>query len=217
MEDFLQLREHPQVEGITRILEQVKERVEGNLICDVSPRNYVIERNKDKIHNLQHICKGKKHIIEIGVNACHSLLLMLMVNPNARYVLFDLKYHRYTEPILEYIRQQFPKTEFHIVYGNSVETMRQYIIEHPEEKHAFDFIHLDGGHSSDVFEADFRHSRQLLKPDGVVIFDDYNIRHIHQFVNRQLSEGYIEEYKEANVIPNPYHFVYTYTSKEVKK
>ena len=95
------------VKNLTNILNNVGERVEGNLICNIKPDNYVISKNESKIKNLQYLCKNKKKIIEIGVNGCHSLLLMLLINPNAEYLLFDLGNHKYTIPTLNYIKHNF--------------------------------------------------------------------------------------------------------------
>lgn len=48
------------IRDITKILKDVGERVEGNLICDITPDNYVIKRNENKIQNLQYLAKDKK-------------------------------------------------------------------------------------------------------------------------------------------------------------
>lgn len=88
-------------EKISQILNEIGERVEGNLICDVDSSNIVITRNIAKIKNLQYLSKNKNKICEIGVNAGHSLLLMLEQNPNAEYLLFDLNNHKYTNPCIE--------------------------------------------------------------------------------------------------------------------
>ena len=77
----MDLQNNIHIRAIADILHNVGERVEGNLICDIDCDNYVIDRNFAKIHNLKFLCAGKKRICEIGVNACHSLLLMLLVNP----------------------------------------------------------------------------------------------------------------------------------------
>ena len=86
----MELLQNEHIKKITNILEEVGEQIEGNLICDVKPTNWTIQKNIHKIKNLQYLVKNKKKICEIGVNACHSLLLMLLVNPNADYLLFDL-------------------------------------------------------------------------------------------------------------------------------
>ena len=83
------------VKEIEQILRRIGERVEGNLVCDIDPWNIVADRTGDKIYNLRVLSMGKKKICEIGVNACHSLLIMLLENPMAEYLLFDLNNHRY--------------------------------------------------------------------------------------------------------------------------
>ena len=42
----------------------------------------------------------------------------------------------------------------------------------------FDMIHVDGGHELQTVVNDFIYSRLLLKPMGVVVFDDYNLHNI---------------------------------------
>ena len=61
------------------------------------------------------------------MNGCHSLLLMLLINPTAEYLLFDLGNHKYTLPALNYIKKQFVDTKINIILGNSVETISEYI------------------------------------------------------------------------------------------
>ena len=58
---------------------------------------------------------------------------MLLENPNAEYLLFDLNNHRYTLPCLQYIQSAFPSTKITAVFGNSVETISKYIFENNDE------------------------------------------------------------------------------------
>jgi predicted O-methyltransferase YrrM len=206
----MEFRSNTHIQNIEKILKGVGERVEGNLICDIDPWNYTIERNLAKIRNLQTLCKGKK-ICEIGVNAAHSLLLMLLVNPAAEYTLFDLGNHRYTRPCLEYIRTQFPQTKITIIYGNSVETIARYIEENPAQLSSYDLCHLDGGHTHDIFSHDYANVKKLVKSDGVVIFDDYNYPEIHSFINKKLAAKEITEIKDG-LVKTGLHFIYRYTS-----
>ena len=180
------------------------ERIEGNLICDVEPTNWTIDRNIHKINNMQYLCKNKKKIIEIGVNACHSLLLMLLVNPNAEYVLFDLNSHAYTEPCIHYIKSQFPDTKIDVIYGNSVETIHKYIMDNPHELNTFDLIHIDGGHSPDIFMNDYNHCKKLSNG----IFDDYDMYEINKFINIMIFTNQITQYKDSNMTENDLHFIY---------
>lgn len=198
------------VKNITKILNDIGERIEGNLICDIDPDNYVISINKYKIKNLQYLCKNKKKIIEIGVNACHSLLLMLLINPTAEYLLFDLGNHNYTLPTFNYIKEQFPDTKINIIFGNSVETISKYIVDNPNDINSYDLIHLDGGHTEDVFSQDYFNSKKLISNKGIVIFDDYDMNNINNFINIKINENEIIELNDENIIKNNRHFIYLY-------
>lgn len=198
------------IQGITQILEFVGERVEGNLICDIKPRQWTIEQNINKIKNLQYLCKNKNKIIEIGVNACHSLLLMLLINPDAEYLLFDLNNHKYTEKTIEYIKKEFPNTKINIIYGNSIETINRYILDNPNQLNSYDLIHLDGGHTEDIFSEDYNNSKKLITDNGVIIFDDYNMNDIKDFIHKKINQKEIVEYTDNNIIKNNLHFIYKY-------
>lgn len=193
------------INNIATILDNTGERVEGNLICDITSDNFTDERNESKIYNLLKLAKGKSKICEIGVNAGHSLLLMVSVNPEAEYLIFDLGGHRYTRPCVEYIRSAFPSTKITEVYGDSNVTLKQYI--ESNELHTFDLIHIDGGHETETVENDFTYTQELLTKDGIVIFDDYNFGNIREAIDTYLSEGLISEYTE-DVVKTDLHFIY---------
>ena len=204
----MELVNNKYIQGLTDILNNVGETVEGNLVCDITPTNWTISQNIDKIKNLQYLCKNKKKIIEIGVNACHSLLLMLLINSDAEYLLFDLNFHKYTEPTINYIKSQFPNTKINIIFGNSVETINKYIIDNPNEVNSYDLIHLDGGHTIDIFSQDYSNSKKLILDNGIVIFDDYNYIDIRDFIHKILEKKEIIEYNDINIIKNNLHFIY---------
>ena len=206
----MDLIENKYIQGITQILELVGERVEGNLICDITPRQWTIEQNIQKINNLQYLCKNKNKIIEIGVNACHSLLLMLLINPDAEYLLFDLNNHKYTEKTIEYIKKEFPNTKINIIYGNSIETINRYILDNPNQLNSYELIHLDGGHTEDIFSEDYNNSKKLITDNGVIIFDDYNMNDIKDFIHKKINQKEIVEYIDNNIIKNNLHFIYKY-------
>ena len=207
----MEFRTNTHIQNIEKILTDVGERVEGNLICDINPGNYTIERNLTKIRNLQRLSRGAR-VCEIGVNAAHSLLLMLLVNPTAEYTLFDLGNHRYTRPCVEYIRSQFPDTKIEIIYGNSVETIARYCEENPAQMGTYDLCHLDGGHTHDIFSHDYANVKRLMKAGGAVIFDDYNLPAIRSFMNGKLAAKEIVEVVEDGLVKTDLHFIYRYTS-----
>ena len=196
---------------IAKILKNINERIEGNLVCDIYPYNFVINNNILKIKNLQYLAKNKTKICEIGVNACHSLLIMIIENPNAEYLLFDLNYHKYTEPCINYIKSQFPNTKIKIIYGNSIETVNNYIENNQYELNSYDLCHIDGGHTEDIFLHDYNNINKLSKKNEPIIFDDYNLNDIKQFINRKINVNEIEKYNDININETDLHFIYKYT------
>ena len=196
------------VDAITNILRETGERVERNIICDMAYDNWVYNRTINKIKNLQYLCKEKKRIIEVGVNACHSLLIMLLVNPNAEYLLFDLNNHTYTEPTLNYIKTSFPNTTINVVFGNSVSTIKKYYEENMNAE-PFDMCHLDGEHKEDIFSQDYANIKNLVK-NGIVMADDYDYSQISEFINNKLNNGEIIKEIDSNIIDTNLHYVYRY-------
>jgi len=199
-----------QFNDISDILKEVGEQVEGNLVCDVSPDNIVVDRNKDKIYNLQYLVKDKQRICEIGVNAGHSLLIMLEQNQSAEYVLFDLGNHKYTKPCVEYIKQQYPQTRIKIIYGDSKQTVPNFVLRNEYLQQSFDLVHIDGGHGFLEFCADFYNCRYLVNDKSLIIFDDYDYPAINKFIDERLHIKSIKRYQNSNLKNTNKHIVYTY-------
>jgi len=193
------------ISNIGDILDRIGERVEGNLICDITSDNLTDVANESKIYNLLKLSENKSKICEIGVNAGHSLLLMVSANPEAEYLIFDLGGHVYTRPCVQYIKNAYPSTKITEVYGDSNITLKKYI--ESNELHTFDLIHIDGGHETATVENDFTFTQELLTKDGVVVFDDYNFGNIRTVIDSYVDKGVISEYTE-DVVKTNLHFIY---------
>lgn len=195
--------------AIGDIVTEIGEPIEGNFVCDQysDPMIFQFEKNKEKIENLQNFSIGKKKICEIGINACHSLLIMLEMSPTAEYHLFDINFHKYTEPCLEYVKKQYPKTKFYTYYGDSKSTLLDYVISNT--LYTFDFCHIDGGHEMREVCSDFTYVRYLMKPSSPVIFDDYNLPWIKNFIDKRVEHN---EIKFLKMQPTGLHVVYQYLS-----
>jgi len=191
--------------NIANILNEIGERVEGNLICDISSDNLIDEANRSKIYNLLKLSENKLKICEIGVNAGHSLLLMVSNNPNAEYLILDLNNHGYTKPCIDYIKNAYPSTKITEVYGDTKLTLREYI--KTKELNTFDMIHIDGGHDTHTVINDFIYTQQLLSADGVIIFDDYNYNNIKEIIDYYLNKDIITQYTDG-VINTNLHYIY---------
>jgi predicted O-methyltransferase YrrM len=198
-----EIKDH--ISNIGDILNKIGERVEGNLICDISSDNLTDHINESKIHNLLKLSENKSKICEIGVNAGHSLLLMISTNPKAEYLIFDLNGHSYTKPCVEYIKNSYPYTKITEIYGDSNITLKQYVDSN--ELYTFDLIHVDGGHETATVENDFTYTQQLLSKDGIVIFDDYNYGNIRNVIDHYVDKKVISEYTDG-VIKTDLHYIY---------
>lgn len=191
--------------NIAVILNNFGERVEGNLICDITADNFTDHINESKIYNLLKLAEGKSKICEIGVNAGHSLLLMVSVNPNAEYLLFDLGYHSYTKPCVEYIKNAYPSAKITEVYGDSNLTLRDYVKNNKLKE--YDMIHIDGGHETSTVVNDFIYTQFLLKEDGIIIFDDYNYGNIKNVIDYYVEKNVISKY-DVDIVNTNLHYVY---------
>jgi predicted O-methyltransferase YrrM len=180
------LDEH--LKNITLILEEVGERVEGNIYCDISATN-LISAFTVKQSNLRELVKGQRKIVEIGFNAGHSALFMIDSNPDAEYLFFDLGFHRYTSKCFEYISKAFPGTKMSIVYGDSTVTVRQFIEANEGLKNTFDLIHIDGGHEKHVLDSDYNTSVDLVSADGAILVDDTEYSVVGNYVRELVSSG----------------------------
>lgn len=57
-----------------------------------------------------------------------------------------------------------------LVAGRTEETLTNFAQANTGQ---FDFVYVDGGHSVETIASDWAATRQLVKPGGLVVFDDY--------------------------------------------
>lgn len=175
---------------LKELIEKTGEPLEGNCVYrHLSFDQWDVLTNK-RI-NYQKAVKGAKLICEIGFNAGHSVLAMILVNPNAHYVLFDLGEHAYARPCFEYIKKIFPETNIEIFWGDSRETLANYHKQHPET--VFDLVHIDGGHRSAVYSVDWKNSLDLTSSGSLLIFDDTDSAKINAFIDKEIERGIVKE------------------------
>ncbi len=143
--------------------------------------------------------QAKTRICEIGFNAGHSTMLMLLGRDQTPidFTIFDIGHHAYTKPCLEYIKNKFSNVNFEYIEGDSIVTMPKWITDNPTLASSFDVVHVDGGHSENCIKNDLLNADLLVKINGIVIIDDTNMNHINRYVNLYLSSG---NYKKLDII-----------------
>jgi hypothetical protein len=144
--------------------------------------------------------QADKNICEIGFNAGHSTMLMLLgrTNEPLHFTIFDIGHHLYTKPTYEYIKSKFSHVNFEYVEGDSTITMPQWILNNLELKYKYDVVHVDGGHSEHCISNDMKNSDLLVKKYGIIIIDDTNNETINKYVDLYISTG---KYVELQLLP----------------
>lgn len=162
--------------ALITIVKQCGEPLEGNILfrhgtpLEALSLDAVEDQMRSKRHLLQHACSGATKGLEIGFNSGFSLLLFLVFNANATFIVFDTFEHSYTRPCYEYLCEQYPdRLKDTAREGDSTKTLKAFA------SGRFDFFHVDGGHSYDVALSDLQQCARLAQDGAVVVLDDYNM------------------------------------------
>jgi len=139
------------------------------------------------------------NICEIGFNAGHSSMLLLLGRDNSplNFTIFDIGHHRYTKPSFEYIKSKFSYVNFEYIEGDSTIIMPEWINNHTDLIGKYDLVHVDGGHSEHCICNDMKNTDLFVKVNGIVIVDDTNNGMINGYVDKYISSG---NYVELNVL-----------------
>lgn len=153
-----------------------------------------------------------ENICEIGFNAGHSTMLMLLGREKTplNYTIFD-KSHYYGISCFEYIKSKFPHINFEHVEGDSTVTMPEWINNHTELMYKYDVVHVDGGHTEHCISNDMKNADLLVKNGGIIIVDDVDGPHINKYVDLYISNG---NYIELNLLSTQ---EYMYPHRIIKK
>jgi hypothetical protein len=130
-------------------------------------QNYVYcELMYEKQELLYNSVKNAKNVLEIGTYMGHSLLIMLLANPELKITCIDIM-DELTRPAVNLLNKYF-NNAIKFIHSDSVTALKTI-----DEK--FDFFHIDGHHHNDYIRNEFILIKKLNNaPDKVlrVIFDD---------------------------------------------
>lgn len=175
---------------LDEIVKKTKSHLEGNIFyLDSAPgQEFVLEESfTDKRYNLFQLGKNKHNIIEIGFNAGHSTLLLLLASPTSKIALFDYGSHPYSKLCFDYLNKTFPdRLSLHV--GDSMDTLPKH--KSPEIK--CDFIHIDGGHTKNVVVSDILNCVRFSDSNTLVCIDDYLHPEINDVCNLFMTSWFIE-------------------------
>jgi predicted O-methyltransferase YrrM len=127
--------------------------------------------------------KEVKSVLEIGTYMGHSLLIMLIGNPQLKITSIDIE-DTYSYPSIKLLESVF-NTEINFIKGNSID-----VISSITDK--FDLFHIDGTHKIDFVKKEYELCKPLSStPTMQVIFDDYDT--ITEINNHIIKESIILE------------------------
>ena len=194
MEEFKKIKEQNKVhfDNIKNIVSKYTNNPEGNCFWYHGTFDED-EQFCTKQFNIYYLGSISNDIMEIGFNAGHSCLLMLLSNPNSKITIFDICMHAYTLPCFDYINEQFPN-RIEIIKGNSLETVPEY------KDKKFDLLHIDGFHEPRHARQDIVNSRKISKPNGIVILDDDNLPYLYDLHRELIDYDIVEIFDDPNLV-----------------
>jgi hypothetical protein len=179
------------LDDLKKIITNSKAPLEGN---NFYKHGTLILENWKILKQLNIFWCGKQaltKICEIGFNAGHSTMLMLLGREKTPldFLIFDIGRHPYTRPCLNYIKSHFAHVHFEYIEGDSTLTMPKWIETNQTHLELYDVVHVDGGHSEHCISNDMKNADLLVKKGGIVIVDDTNFGHINKYVDSYISSG----------------------------
>jgi hypothetical protein len=123
----------------------------------------------EKQELLYNSVKDVNNVLEIGTYMGHSLLIMLLSNPELKITCVDIS-SEFTLPAVTVLNKYF-KNAIKFIHSDSVSALK--ILETLDQK--FDFFHIDGEHDNNYIENEFVLLKKLnnrLDNTLRIIFDD---------------------------------------------
>jgi hypothetical protein len=175
---------------LIEIVKSTGESLEGNCMYfhnSFSLLSSINNNYENKQRNIMSVAFKYNRLFEIGFNAGHSALLMLLSNPDLQLDSLDICDHKYTKLCFDYIQKQFPG-RIRLIELNSLQ-----IQEHLSRTEPYDVYHIDGNHEYNIANVDFFNCHEHAKKDSIIIWDDTQLTHIQQLWDGYKNDNHVEE------------------------
>jgi hypothetical protein len=140
------------------------------------------------------IGKLSTRALEVGVYLGHSLLILLLSNPDLIIDCIDND-SRFSPIVVDYLNSNFNnRVKFYL--GNANETL-----EKMTEK--YDLIHIDADHNEEAVAKQFELSLKCCAKNAYIVFDDYfdNPNCINNWISNDIIELiYLPNCKWTNIV-----------------
>ena len=144
----------------------------------------------DKQLLLYNSVKNAKNVLEIGTYMGHSLLIMLLSNPQLKITCIDIS-DEYTGPAVKILNKYF-NNAITFIHNDSLIALKEINTK-------FDFFHIDGYHDEQYIQKEFEYCIKLNNSsDNIlkIIFDDLCcLKHLQNYIDNNFNVI-------KNIIPN---------------
>eukprot|EP00993_Chasmostoma_nieuportense_P002028 NODE_285_length_2489_cov_17.958510_g264_i0.p1 GENE.NODE_285_length_2489_cov_17.958510_g264_i0~~NODE_285_length_2489_cov_17.958510_g264_i0.p1 ORF type:complete len:813 (+),score=125.11 NODE_285_length_2489_cov_17.958510_g264_i0:57-2441(+) len=181
-------------------------QMEGGVLYKHHSRFEVCQSRSRVRRNLVSLARCANLILEIGFNAGHSTLLMLLANPDCTVFIFDTCQHPYTLACAQYLQEAFGHHRVHLTVGDSTYTVPQFQASHPQLQ--FDLFHVDGDHTTPAAQQDLFNCRRMARSGSVVVFDDVNFQNLGELWRSLLATQVIRPLN--TLLKSPFHAIGMY-------
>lgn len=185
--DNLEKKARPYLKDILTLVQNKCDFLDGNLFyvnLQDAINGMPVDSLKEKRRNLANLIKSRNKVLEIGFNAGHSALIMLLANKDTKITIIDTCQHAYTEECFSYLNRSFPG-RLKLTKGDSTKVMQALNGE------KFDLIHYDGGKEKTISE-DLKNSIDLVEDDHILLIDDTQNSKLENIVLELEKEKMIE-------------------------
>lgn len=135
-----------------------------------------------KQEHLFRVGQKSECVLEVGVYVGHSLLILLLSNPNLRITCVDCE-DRFARRAVDYLNEHFGR-RITFLCGRAEDVLPR------TELRIFDCVHIDADHNDDAVRRQFQITRKLATKDAFFVFDDYEA--VRSVVDDWISRGILE-------------------------
>ena len=155
---------------LNSVVASTGELVFGNLCYEDAQTDCVdsppTERYRVKRERFRAAVRGRRRLLEVGVNGGHSAYIALTENPKLEFHGVDICEHSYVERAVEWLKSEFPGRVF-FYKGDS----RRVLPDLASRGLTFDVFHIDG--AKHIYYMDIVNSSRMVSPSGaLVVVDD---------------------------------------------
>jgi hypothetical protein len=158
--------------SLNSVIASSNEPLMGNLFYESAQADFVdsppVQRYRIKRERFRAAVRGRRRMLEVGVNGCHSAYLALTENPELEFHGVDICDYSYVEHAVAWLKSEFPGRVF-FYKGDSSRVLPALAARGL----TFDVFHIDG--AKHLYYIDVVNSSRMVPPSGArVIMDDSN-------------------------------------------